>query len=118
MRLRILRRGRQRRVRGGRLELREDVRKVVAGELPRERTGNRLVAVLKEKQSLGNLAQFTTVVEREHLPLDDREVDLDLVEPACVDGQMDPDEFGVMPVTALQTTGWRAARDGTTRCRR
>ena len=47
--------------------------------------------------------QIGEVVGRQNLPLHDREVDLDLVEPACVDGQMDQDELGVMPVTASQT---------------
>src|SRR3990172_5180252 len=102
MRLRILRRAPERRLSGGGVELVEDVGEVVARKLPAEGAGDGFVSALKRKESLWDFAQIGEVVGRENLPLHDRKVDLDLVEPAGVDGQMHQDEFGVVPVSVSQ----------------
>ena len=52
-----------------------------AGELPFERPRDALEVALEVREPLGDRLQAREVVWRERLALDDREVDLDLVEP-------------------------------------
>jgi hypothetical protein len=60
----------------------DEVPKVPAGELPLEGTSDLLVMVLEAQDAVFELVGGGEVVGRQHLPLEDREVDLDLVEPA------------------------------------
>src|SRR5437773_5790062 len=72
---------------------------VLAGEAPVERLRDLVVAVLELVECAGEGGGVVEVVGVEQLALDDRVVDLDLVEPAGVDGQVDEDQ--VAP-TALE----------------
>jgi hypothetical protein len=62
---------------------------VGAGEAPIERHGGVLVATLEAKQAVLDLGEVGEVVGGQHLALHDREVDLHLVEPGRVGGQVD-----------------------------
>ena len=64
---------------------------IVAGEGPFEGRCRPLVMRLKGKQALLEFLQRIEVVGREDLSLNDREIDLDLVEPASVDRCMNED---------------------------
>ena len=70
-------------------DLVEDAVEVVAGEDPLERSGDLAVVVAEGQQPLGELIERAEAVGRERLALDDREVELDLVEPGGVDRQVD-----------------------------
>lgn len=59
-----------------------EVGEVLACECPMERRSGLLVVGLKAKQAILNFGERGEIVGGEHLALDDREVDLDLVEPA------------------------------------
>ena len=59
------------------------------GELPLEWTRDALEVALELRQSLGHRLQAREVVRSQRLALHDREVDLDLVEPARVDRAVD-----------------------------
>jgi hypothetical protein len=72
--------------------LREQGGQVAAREFPFERLGGRFPVVLKIEQPFGERLQPGEIVGREDLALNDREVDLDLVEPAGVDRSMDEGE--------------------------
>ena len=63
----------------------EEAVEVVAGELPFERLGDLLVVSSEAEEPLFDGGEVGEVVGLQHLALDDREVDLDLVEPAGVD---------------------------------
>ena len=67
----------------------EEIREVVAGELPLKRSGGGLVAILEGKESPSSVVEIGEVVGSEELALENREVDLDLVQPGGVYGQMD-----------------------------
>jgi hypothetical protein len=62
------------------------------GELPLERLGEDLVAGLEGQDPGGELLERGGIGRREDLALEDAEVDLDLVEPAGVDREMDGHE--------------------------
>ena len=76
---------------------------VAARELPLERLGDHLVMPFEESKSVGQHFKGVEIVWREHLALDDGEVDLDLVEPTRMDGTMNHPEVGVAPLQALHT---------------
>jgi hypothetical protein len=65
---------------------------VGAGELPFERLGDALEVALEVGQALGHRLEAREVIRRERLALHDREVDLDLVEPAGVDRAVHRDD--------------------------
>jgi len=65
---------------------------VGSGELPFERRRELFVALLEGHQSALDRVEVGEVVRGEHLALDDAEVDLDLVEPTGMDGQVDETE--------------------------
>jgi hypothetical protein len=65
----------------------------LAGEAPVERLRDRVVAALELVECAGEGGGVGEVVGVEQLALDDRVVDLDLVEPAGVYGQVDEDEI-------------------------
>ena len=65
---------------------------VVAGEVPVERLGHGVPVVLELVERARHGGEVAEIVGREDLALEDREEDLDLVEPACVGGQVDEAE--------------------------
>ena len=75
----------------------DQVGEVVAGEVPLERLGDLVPVVFELVEGACELGKVLEVVRFEQLALDDREVDLGLVEPACVDGQVA--EAEVRPAT-------------------
>ncbi|HEV8103844.1 MAG TPA: hypothetical protein VGP69_08930 [Gaiellaceae bacterium] len=60
-----------------------------------ERLRDLLVVSSEVEEALFDGSEVGEVVGLQHLALDDREVDLDLVEPAGVDRQVDEDEVRV-----------------------
>ena len=64
---------------------------MMAGEGPVEGRCRALVMGLKGKQAPLEFLQRREIVGRENLSLNDREIDLDLVEPASVDRCMNED---------------------------
>src|SRR5208283_5895875 len=84
----------------GLLEAFEQRGELGAGEVPLERFGDLVVAALELAERVGESGGVLEVVGVEDLALDDRVVDLDLVEPAAVDGGVDEDQ--VRPA-ALET---------------
>src|SRR5436305_11661991 len=70
------------------------VLEVVAGEGPVEGVGNGVVAVLERGQPSGDGGRVEKVVGVDHFSLYYREVDVHLVEPRGVDGQVDELEGG------------------------
>jgi hypothetical protein len=67
----------------------EQAVQVVPGELPVEGPGHGVVALLEGSQAGLDLGQVGEVVGADNLALHHREVDLDLVLPGGVDGQVD-----------------------------
>ena len=65
---------------------------VGAGELPLERLGDLLVAAAEREELLFERVEVGEVVGGQDFALDDREVDLGLVEPAGVDRGVDEDQ--------------------------
>src|SRR5450756_2601349 len=70
----------------------EEPGQIGSGELPLERPGEVLVAVLEGEDPGSELLERGGVGRGEDLALEDAEVDLDLVEPARVDWQVDRDQ--------------------------
>src|SRR5208337_1674897 len=66
--------------------------KFIARELPRKGLRMLVAQVLVKCESHANGIQVGKVVWREHLALDDRKVDLDLVEPTGMNRSMDQDD--------------------------
>jgi hypothetical protein len=73
---------------------------IAASELPGKRLGDSLVAFLKGDEAFGQNVEVGEVVGSEDLALDYREVDLDLVEPGSVSGEVDEAQIGPL---SLQT---------------
>ena len=71
------------------VDLGEDVVEVVSGEGRFERSGDLPVVVAEAEQPLAERVERVEVVGCQRLALDDREVQLDLVEPGGVDRQVD-----------------------------
>ena len=65
-------------------ESREESPKVLTRELPLEGTGSRLPVILKIEEALSQSVEIGKVIGREHLALNNREVDLDLIKPTSV----------------------------------
>ena len=63
-------------LRGGRVEALEHSVEVIAGELPLEQPGDLLVAAPERQECLLEAVEVAEVVGRQHLALDDGEVDL------------------------------------------
>ena len=64
-------------------------------ELPFERARLAVAQLFVQSQSLLNFLQAGEVVRGQHLPLDDRKIDLDLIEPTGMHGRMDQDCLAV-----------------------
>src|SRR5712691_423812 len=71
-----------------------DGSKILGVEVQLERGGAPLEVILEAEQAVLDLGQRGEVVRRQDLALDDREIDLDLVEPAGMDRRVDEDEAG------------------------
>ena len=90
--------------RGGLVALVEAVEQcgeVGAGEVPDERLGDLVVAVLEVVERSRDRGGVEEVVGVEQLALDDRVVDLGLVEPAAVDGGVDEDQVAPAALEAV-----------------
>ena len=72
----------------------EQLSQIATGEAPFEGLRDLLIMLLKSENSLGSRVEGREIIRGERFALEDREVDLDLVEPARMDGQMDQDEIG------------------------
>ena len=86
-----------------------------AGEGPLERPGDLAVVVAEGEQPLGERVERVEVVRGKRFALDDREVQLDLVEPGGVDRQVD--QPGVRP-GLLHPLDRGRCRHASCRCRR
>jgi hypothetical protein len=65
---------------------------------------------LEGKKTLFEFGQRREIVGREDLPLHDREIDFDLIEPTGVDRSVDED--GIGPLVAQTVGGFLAAMSG------
>src|SRR5712691_796781 len=73
-------------------ELRQEGRQILSGERPLKWHGGLLIVILKAEQAVLDRGERGEVVGGQDLALDDREVDLDLIEPTGVDGRVDEHE--------------------------
>src|SRR2546425_3005473 len=89
------------------LEFGQECSQVLAGELPLEGLSHPLVLAVESKQAIPQRRKRRKVVRREHFALHDGEVDLDLVEPAGMNGGVDRDDR--RPATAKPFVGFPAA---------
>ena len=78
---------------GSRVDLFDEVVEVGAAEFPLEGLGDGLVVLLEAKQTVLDISERGEVVWGQRFALDDREVDLDLVEPTGVDRAVDQHEI-------------------------
>ena len=83
------------------IEPRKQFVELGASESPLERLGGLFVSVLEGEEAILDLGERAEVVGGEDLSLDDREVNFDLVEPACMDGRVDQDDRGPRGAQAL-----------------
>src|SRR5450759_1102184 len=79
----------------------EEPGQIGSGELPLERPGEVLVAVLEGEDPGSELLERGGVGRGEDLALEDAEVDLDLVEPARVDREMDGHEARIVSLVSI-----------------
>ena len=79
-----------------------------AGEGPLERLGDLAVVLLEGGDAGGERVEVGEVVGRQRLALQDREVDLDLVQPRGVDGQVDQPRVGIGVLRAASIERWPA----------
>lgn len=73
---------------------------ILAREFPLERLGDGFVMTLKGQQAFLHSGQRRKIVWRECLALDNREVDLDLIEPTGVDGAVAEHQIRVAALQA------------------
>ncbi len=85
------------------LELREERAEAGSGEFPLEGASRLRVVVLETKQAILYLFKRLEVIGCEHLSLNDREVDLYLIEPTRVDGGVDHDNVRPSCPQAIMT---------------
>ena len=67
---------------------------VCAGKFPLERLGDLFIVDLEGQEAVRHLGEVGEVIGGEHLPLDHGEINLHLVEPTGMNGQMDQDQVG------------------------
>jgi hypothetical protein len=67
----------------------EQASEIPTGEAPFDGASEGFIAVLEGEQPVFDFGQAAKVARRQDLALDDREVDLDLIEPTRVDRSMD-----------------------------
>ena len=78
---------------GNSVHLFDEVGEISTAEFPLEGLGDGLVVLLEPKQTVLDISERREIVWGQSLPLDDGEVDLDLVEPARVDRAVDEHEI-------------------------
>ena len=83
---------------------------IAAREGPFKGTGSPRIVGLERQQTLFEFGQRREIIGREDLALDNRKVDLNLVEPTGVDGSVD--ENGVRPLGAKAVDGFLPAMSG------
>lgn len=89
----------------GQIQLGKQLAQVLPIELPFKRLGCRFPVILKVKEPFGESVEVWEVVRCQNLPLDNGEVDLDLVQPAGMDGSVNEDEVWVATLQALYSPG-------------
>ena len=71
---------------------------VCAGKFPLEGFGDLFIEVLEGQEAVSDLGQVGEVTGGEHLSLDDGEINFHLVEPTGMNGQMNQDQVGIIPL--------------------
>lgn len=66
---------------------------IVPREAPRERCGDGRVSILKGEYRARELMSGCEVIGREHLSLNDGEIDFDLIQPACMNRRVHKDQI-------------------------
>lgn len=92
------------------VDLGEERRQITASKTPMERRRSSLVVSLKSEQPLFEFGQRRDVVGGKNLPLDDREEDLDLVEPTGMDWGME--ENSIRPFGPHAVNGFLTSMSG------
>src|SRR5258706_604665 len=87
-----------------RVDLGEQCFQVLAAELPLERASGGAVVILEAQQTIFDFSQGPEVIGCEHLALNNREVHLDLVEPAGVHRRMHRDDRGPTSLQAFDAS--------------
>ena len=77
------------------VELDEEFVEVVASELPFEGLSRSCPVVLKVQKALGDSVEIGKIIGCQDLPLDDREIDFDLIEPTGMNRRMHERQAGV-----------------------
>ena len=90
-------------------EFDEELRQVVSAEGPFERAREGFVVALEGEEPVLHGGERGEIVGRQYLPLHDREVDLDLIEPTGMHGALHEDEIGIL---LLQTRDGAGAAMG------
>jgi hypothetical protein len=81
----------------GNLDIRErghQIGEIVPGEFPLEGLGDGLIVILESQDLMCWVLRRSEVVRFQDFASQDGEVDLDLVQPAGMDGQMDQEKLG------------------------
>jgi len=86
-------------------------REVLAFEHPLEGNGDLLVAILEAKQAVFEFAERREIIRCQDLPLDDGEVNFNLIQPTGMDRRVNRDQGG--PLGAEPIAGLLAAMAGT-----
>ncbi|HUE81295.1 MAG TPA: hypothetical protein VMM84_04205 [Pyrinomonadaceae bacterium] len=84
--------------------------KIFAGESPAKGRSGLFIVLLESQQSLLEMVQGGEVIGSEHFSLDDREIDLDLIEPTSMDRRVH--EMGIGPMGAQSLDCFLAAVRG------
>ena len=82
------------------IDLLEEFEKILTGKLPVEGLGNGFPIGLEVEEPLSDRGEVRKVVGGKDLPLDDREVDFDLIEPTGVHRGMDQQQARVLCLQA------------------
>ena len=69
---------------------------VCAGKFPLKRLSDLFIELLEGQEPVSHLGEAGEVIGREDLSLDHGEINLHLVEPTGMDGQMDQDQVGII----------------------
>ena len=86
-------------------ELDEELGEILTSELPLEGPGRGLPVILKIQEAFSDGVEIGKIIGCQDLPLDNREVDFDLVEPTGMDGGMHEPQAGVEMAKALNGSG-------------
>jgi len=86
-----------------RCQLRHEAGEVFTSKFPLKGTGHLLIMGLKADQPVANLLKAGEVIGGQDFPLDDREVDLNLVEPTRVNRRVDHHRVGPPTPKSIET---------------